>query len=197
MKTKTIELYKFRELPENIKAKVIENNRHINVEGGYWFDYDGKTDFDSKELKRMRLSPSDSDAVELLTWNNLYFDIYRGWYIQFDGAQFRNDEVARKFLGVPKELWSQIYWSFENKSYGGSSHSTTKLVYEPQAWDKEFTAKQLEIIERAVERFSDKMEEALKGLQSSYEYAVSDEAVIETIEANEYTFRADGKMENG
>lgn len=51
-----------------------------------------------------------------------------------------------------------------------------------------------EILERAVEIFSDKMEEALKDLRDNYEWNLSDEAVKETILCNEYEFTIDGKF---
>lgn len=196
MKTKTIELYEFEELPADVQEKVLGNERYINVDGDFWYDYDGKTGFNSKELKRMRLEPYTPDADKLITWKNMYFDIDRAWYIRFTDAEFNNDEIARRFLGVPKTLWSQVYWKFINRDYSGKSHGTTRLEYEHQDGYKEFTAKQAWILDRAVERFSDKMEEALRGLQNSYDYDISDEAVKDTILANEYTFTITGKMEN-
>lgn len=195
MKTKTIELYEYDELPEDVKEKVLDNLRYINVDDEFWYDYDGKTGFSSAELKRMRVKVEDAPD-ELITYKNLYFDIDRSWYIQFTDAQFANDEVARKFLRVPKKLWDATYWTFINKDYGGSSHGTTRLEYEPQDNYKEFTVKQQEILERAIEIFHDKMEEALRHLRSQYEYLCTDEAIIETIKASEYTFTASGKMEN-
>ncbi len=195
MKTKTIKLYEFSELPEKAKEKALDKYRYINVGDGFWHDYDGKTGFSAKELKRMRVDVKDAPD-ELIHWKNMYFDLdYNYRYIQFTDADFTNDEVARKFLSVPKELWKKVYWSFVNKNYGGSSHGTTRLEYESQTGE-DFTDKQREILDRAVERFSDKMEEVLKGLDSSYEYATSDEAIIETFEAEEYTFNIDGKIEN-
>ena len=56
------------------------------------------------------------------------------------------------------------------------------------------TAKQEEILDRAVERFSDKVHEALTGLKNSYEYCTSRKAIEETIRANEYEFTIDGNI---
>lgn len=191
MKTKLINLYEFDELPEDIKAKVLEDNRYINVDGDYWYDYDGKTGFSADEIKKYGLELEHSG--NLINYKKLYFDIDRAWYIQFVDAEFAHDETARKFLGVPKEIWDNTSWAFENISYGGNSHGTTKLSWD---YEDELTDDIEQVLNMAVERFSDKMEEALKGLQESYEYCTSDEAVIDTIEANEYTFRSNGKMEN-
>jgi hypothetical protein len=196
MKTKTINLYEFDELSEDVKEKVLDNERYINVDDSHWYDYEGHTGFTSKELKRMRVDVKDAPD-ELITWKNLYFDLDRGWYIQFTDAQWKDEEIARKFLRVPKKLWERVEWSFENANYGGNCHGTTKLEFENSYWDdRDFTDKQAEILERAVEIFSDKMEEALKCLRSQYEWSVSDEAIEETILANDYTFTIDGNMEN-
>lgn len=194
MKEKIVKLYEFEELPEDIQEKVLEKNRYINVDDSFWYDYDGKTGFSSKELARMKVSVKDCPA-ELLTWKNMYFDLDRSWYIQFTDCSFADSEIARKFLRVPADIWNRVYWSFENRNYGGSCHGTTKLVYEWEG-DNELTKRQEEILDRAVEIFSDKMEEVLKGLRDSYEYLVTDEAVKETILCNEYTFTIDGRMEH-
>ena len=57
------------------------------------------------------------------------------------------------------------------------------------------TKRQEEILDRAVEIFSDKMEEALRGLRDNYEYLVTDEAIKETIECNECDFTEDGDLD--
>lgn len=195
MKTKTIELYEYDELPENIKAKVLDNERYINVDDSYWHDYDSKTGFSAKELNRMKVQVKDAPN-ELITWKNMYFDIDRSWYIQFTDAQFLNDETARKFLRVPKSLWEKAHWTFANQDFGGNNHATTRIEYENQDDENEFTTKQIHILERAIGIFSDKMQEVLRGLQATYESLTSDEAIIDTIKANEYTFTITGKMEN-
>lgn len=193
MKTKTIELYTFDELPEDVQENVLDKYRHINVEDGFWYDYDGKTGFSSKELKRMRLDVKDAPD-ELITWKDMYFSLDQNWYVQFTDARFADDEVARKFLSVPKEIWKNTYWSFENRHYGGGSCGTTKLIWE--YGNGALTDRVERILNRAVERFADKMDEVLKHLEGSYDYLISDEAVKETILINEYTFTINGKMEN-
>ena len=189
MKEKIVKVYEFAELPEDVQDKILENMRFVNVEDTFWHDYDGKTGFTSKELKRMRVNPYDGKTDELLTWKNMYFDLDRSWYIQFTDAQFENDEIARKFLRVPRELWDNVHWMFEN-----NRKWTTKLTYEHQDNYKDFTPKQVEILDRAVDIFSDKMEEALKGLRDNYEYLTTEEAIKETIDCNEYEFTIDGKF---
>jgi hypothetical protein len=194
MKTKTIELYTFEELPEDIQAKVLDNERYINVDGDYWYDYDGKTGFNSKEIKKYHLDLEHSD--DLITYKKIYFDLDRGWYIQFVDAEFKHDETARRFLGVPKALWNRVDWTINDTP---GRETNTRLEWElmdNDGYSCDATIKQAEILDRAVERFSDKVEEALRRLRDNYEYSTSDEAVKETILANEYTFTIDGKMDN-
>ena len=59
--------------------------------------------------------------------------------------------------------------------------------------------KEDEDVEREVELLDDQYEkeyseDILSYLRSSYDWEISDEAITETIEANEYDFTADGKI---
>lgn len=189
MKIKTIELYEYSELPKKIQETVLEKNRYINVEDVEWWDYDGKTGFNTKELGRMRLDPYSPDSDELLTWKEFYFDLVSSRYVQFKDASFKNDEVARRFLGVPKQIWENTTWDIDNNRLG-----STYLSWE---YGNGFLTDRVEVIlNKAVKRFSDKMAEVLKDLQSTYDSLIEDEAIVDTIEANEYTFTKDGKMES-
>ena len=98
-------------------------------------------------------------------------------------------------MGVPQALWNQVDWTIIESP---SRYGNTRLEYEPNNNRdyRDFTKKQMDILNRAVERFSDKMEEALRDLEKNYDYLVSDEAVRETIELNEYTFTENGRIEN-
>lgn len=191
--TYTYNTYKFSELSPEAQEHAIEKLRYINVDDSFWHDYVGKTGFSAKELARMKVQVKDAPN-ELLKFKNVYFDIDRSWYIQFDDCDFSDDEIARKFLRVPRDIWERVAWNFENRHYGGNSHGTTKLVYEWQG-DKKLTKRQEEILDRACDIFSDKMEEALRGLQDTYEYLLTDEAVKETIECNDYDFTENGDLD--
>ena len=190
MKTKTYNTYKFEELPVDVQEKVLDRYRYFNVEDSEWYDYDGKTGFNSKELARMKVKPADAPC-DLITYKKLYFDLDRSWYIQFVDAEFSNDEIARKFLRVPANIWNRVAWNIIDCP---SREGNTRLEYEWEG-DKELTKKQEEILDRAVELFADKVSEALKGLRDTYEYLCSDEAVKDTLLANDYDFTEDGKID--
>ena len=189
IQTTTKEVYTYDELPEDAKQRVLDKNWDINVDSDWWYDYDGKTGFSSAEIKKYRLDAEHCD--DLLTYKKLYFNIDRGDYIQFVDAEFKHDETARKFLGVPKKLWEEVNWTILDQPF---RNSNTRLAYEANDYEKAFTDKQIEILDRAVERFADKIAEALKGLRNSYEYSTSREAIEETIKANDYEFDIDGNI---
>lgn len=191
MKTVTVtyNLYQYDELSDDAKEKALEWAADINVDFDWW-DFDGLTGFSSDEIRQYRLGNPPDD---LLKYKNMYFDIDRGGFIQFVGAEFADDEIARKFLGVHRSLWEQVYWTINEIPY---RETNTRLEYEPQDSYKEFTPKQIAILDRAVERFADKMHKALYALRDEYEGATSREAIEDTIRANEYTFDVEGNRKN-
>lgn len=188
--TTTRTLYKFDELPEAAQDKAIERYWDINVDFDWW-DGDGLTGFTAAEIAKHHLDVKHCD--DLLTYDHLYFDLDRGQYIQFDNCRFAHDETARKFLGVPAAIWERVDWCFNNPHYGGGNCGTTSLDYD---WtgDKELTPKQTTILNRAVERFSDKMHECWRMLRDDYEYRTGKDAIVETIQANDYEFTEDGEI---
>lgn len=193
MITKTYETFKYDELPEESKERVLEKQWDINVDSSWWYDYDGKTGFTAKELKRMRVPVKDAPN-ELLKYTKLYFDIDRDYYIQFVDADFADDEIARKFLRVPKQLWESVYFHIDDQP---GRYGNTRLQYARSYYEnvKDFTPKQIAILDRACEIFSDKIDEALRGLRDSYEYLTSREAIEDTIRANDYDFTLDGEID--
>ena len=59
MRQKTVNIYKFEELPENIQQKLIDTNRYTVVEYNDWYEH-------------------ISDEIEGLGGNLIEFDVYRG-----------------------------------------------------------------------------------------------------------------------
>jgi len=169
-RTTTITVFKYSELSESAKDHACENLSNINVDTEWW-DFDCLTGFSSKEIAKHHLTP-DEAKFDFLTYKEMYFDLDRGSYIQFKNCQFGNDETARKFLGVPKNIWNRVYWDIIDIP---GRNSNTRLEWNWEG-DNEITKKQEEILERAVERFSDKVEEALSSLKSTCDYLTSKEA---------------------
>ena len=183
--TKTYEIFKFDELSEKAKDQAISQMSDINVDVDWW-DYDGHTAFSSDEMKKYHLTIEE--AGDLLEFKHMYFDIDRGSYIQFADCSFANDKQARKFLGITPRLWNMIDVSFNDAGRG----SNTRLEIEQCDYDSNLTEHDEMLIERAKERFNDKMEDCLSNLRKQYDYLTGREAIEETIEANEYTFDENG-----
>jgi hypothetical protein len=119
--------------------------------------------------------------------DEIYFSLDRGSYIQFNDVRVTNEEVFRKFLGIPKDLWDRISCRFENER-----EQNTAIVLD---YDEDIlTEKEHSILDKAEDKWNDKVDEALKNLKSDYEYRMTDEAVKETLKSNDYDFTADGKV---
>lgn len=187
--TEVHKLYEFSELSDAAKQKALEILRYTNVDYDWW-DYDGHMGFSADEIRKHHLT-EDESKHELVKFKELHFDLDRAAYVQFDGAQFSNDETARKYLGVPKSIWERTDWSFSNVCHGGNNCNSTELEYEWRG-DHDLTPRQSAILDRAVERFKDKVHECYRNLQQSYDYLTSDEAIKESIEANEFEFTETG-----
>lgn len=204
MKTKTINIYKFDELSDEAKDKALEKLRDINVDFDEWWYDDGMLELSDKEMKSRHIklsdkwyekSPHANISGEYPAYTGLFhksvsaFDFDRNSYIQFSKIEVNDDDIFRKFLRIPKRLWNNVYYHFDN--YG--RYSNTEFTIEAND-NGTFTDKQLEIINRAIKIMNDKISEALTMIRQNYEYQTSDEAIIETIKANDYEFDEQGNL---
>jgi len=159
MKTIKIKLYDFKELPEDIQEKVINNLSDINVDYDWW-------DFIYQDAKDIGLEISS-------------FDIYQK---EIDG------ELIDSIDGIIKAIM---------KNHGKET-DTYKLAEKYQAmYEKQGQDISDDLDEEwHIDFRHDLLECYLSMLEKECEYLESREAIIETIEANEYTFEADGTMRN-
>ena len=185
--TKTIEIYKFNELSKESQQHAIERLWNINVEHE-WYDYDGLLDLTEKEIKDAKITnyPMNSGLISYVL---LAFDFERGNHIEFDELKVNCEETFRKFLRIDKTTWNKIDYEFivENESTSIEFSSENTL-------DEDLTQKQLNKLDKAKDIFDVKVWEALNSLRNTYEYLTSKEAIIETIEINEYEFTKDGEL---
>lgn len=193
---KTI-VYQFGELTDEAKGKAREWCREGALDYDWWED-DGMLEMSLQEMKDRRMAkrpidntnPSIGSGNVLFSWKDIYFDIDREHYIQFIGLSVNDDETFRKLLRIDKRLWDKAHFSFDEKP---GRHVNTRLVFEENDCEAEFTVREQGILERAEEIWSDRMEQAIINLRKDYEYQLSDECIDETIRANDYTFTADGR----
>jgi hypothetical protein len=186
MRTVKIKVFRFEELSEESQEKALSGLADINVDYDWW-DIDGLLDLTKDEMSEVGIEPGEIKDV-LFSYTIREFDLERGQYLQLDGVAVNNDEAFRKFLKIPKELWDQCSYYFENDSRNRNTYLDLQTI------DEEPTDEENDILERAIEIMGDKIHEAWVSLRNDYEYQTSEKAIKETIEANEYEFYVDGKL---
>ena len=201
MRTETVEIYKFNELSESAKENALENLREINIRYGDWWDsiYD--------------MYKCDTPGFEI---DNIYFS---GFWSQGDGAMFegcitddvldlikpsyRNEAYNRDFykvINLIKKDYISVFGKF--KQYGHYYHhksysDTLEYEFINDSYGKDYSNVEEvleDILEEIREHYEDVCMKLYRDLEKEYEYLTSEEAIIETIECNEYEFTKDGEQ---
>lgn len=171
MRTIRIKLYKFSELSKDAQEKAIESLSDINVDYDWWeFIYE-----DAKNIG-LRITSFDLDRNRhakgefMLAANEVAQNIFNE-----HGEGCETYKTAKSFM----EEWQPVFNNYIDETHEDyeSSDSEDKL----QDMENEF-------LKSLLEDYSIM-------LQKEYEYETSDKAIIETIEANEYEFTKDGKLQ--
>lgn len=206
MKTHTVTSYSFNELTPEAKEKALDNLRTFNVEHDWWGYIDEPVQLDGTGIK--------IDA------RGMSFDLDRANYIYFSPFQYTKKTTdGHEIKGTHSGIWVEsqkalalallkdkvitrkqadavlrddMVLSIGVKHYGASGAANTLGV-------SALTDKGYDIVETVDEDglndwISERLGSILDGLKKEYYYLMSDEAIIETIEANEYDFTADGKL---
>lgn len=174
MKKKTINLYEYAELSPKAKEKALEKWREM-------FDSDGLRVHLDNHIEELLAKNGIKPVSDLKGYATKYAKIY------FSLAHCQGDGVM--FEGVFK--WKG--YSVTIKQSGRYYHSRSKTV------DME-TAKGTPASEGTLERFEAIYQKICKELEregyDEIENMESEAAFIEECNANEWTFRADGTLEN-
>jgi hypothetical protein len=184
-------------LSDTQKAKLIEKYRDINVDWNDWHE---------SEVEGFK---EDMKAIGINV-DRVYFS---GFWSQGDGACFEGSAEFPKFMDnfsadkypmIRKALEHGGYAKFSTRHSGHYYHENcieysceVEYLYQLLDTSNEFKAQVVDVYDKqldkevaefeyeALEFFKDKMREVYRRLQEQYEYYVSDEAVWETIEAND------------
>lgn len=205
METVTIEAYSFEELDEEIQRKVIDRNRQINTYHGWW-------DYILRDFVR--------EAKELgfdISLDDITFSLYRDSHF---GVLRKNIETNNNLLGDGYSVY--IYWEEEPEKIGyrcGRAYTRrgfyekreTGIIGIEELWkngtliekDEEETLEGVfmrKIFEECEEKVWEKLEKLVelcekyyKVLSKEWVYLESDEAVKETIKANDFRFKKNGE----
>lgn len=172
METKTYKVYKFNELPEESKEKVIQNYSDINVDYEWW-----DCTYDDAKTVELKITSFDLDRNRHCE-GEFFESAEETAHLIIDnhGEHCETYQTAKNYLKERDKL-------IENapKDENGEFKDEYKLDNDLDDLDSEFLKSILEDYSII--------------LQREYEYLTSEEAIIETIEANEYNFTLDGKID--
>ena len=168
MKTIEIKIYEFSELSEDAKDNAIEKLHNINVNYDWW-------QFVYEDAKNIGLKITEFDLCQyckgelLLSACEVAQNIFNE-----HGENCETYKTATNFMN----LWQLVFNEYmnENSKLYESAESEEDLQY----LESEF--------------LNDLLADYLTMLNNEYEYLTSEKAIIETIEANEYQFTADGEI---
>lgn len=187
IKTEDYKVYTFNELNDKAKAKAIKEVRDS------YYEYNDFSEWAiddcyllnpcHKEVEKL-----DKTITENLLINNnrkVYFSLGRGRYIDISNAmEIVSKEVFLLWLGVTQRMVDADLVHFKI--------GEDTIEFEENHWDKEFTERDLRILERAKEKFENHCEDILRSIEESIDHRYSDEAIEEDAIANEYEFTEDG-----
>lgn len=199
--TREYTVYRFNELPEDARQKVLERYRDFNVDNNFWYDHfnDQLTD-DLKEF-------------------GLCFDSFSfcGFYSQGDGASIKYSvDDTFKFMRylMPSENDLKTITRLEKWASGGIDHDTetpyrTGFRYYRDYHAIEFSLYQgdacaplprltdfVSRLNKASKEFhKDICQELYIDLKKEYEYRTSDEGLTEYFASSDYMFTNDGEIE--
>lgn len=172
MRTETITktYYTFDELPEDIKEKAIEKLYDINVDHDWW-------DFTYEDAKNIGLKIEE-------------FDIDRGSY------------VRGKFILSACEVAQNIFNNHGEETETYKTACAFMEEWQPLWADYLDEASEHYESRQYEDKMQDEEDEFLRSLcedyriilQKEYDYLTSEEAIIETIQANEYEFDEEGNL---
>lgn len=223
MKTVCIECKQIDEWDKDTQDKIIEKYRYINTEGHDWYDgeyewWAGKLAEQGYDIEETRYKDgykwSDGPGSKRVktgkqvayTGYNISFS---GFYSQGDGASFTGtidiikwleyNKIAKydRILKLMKSGNIDTGANIKRDRWGNYVHwNTTSISYSWYLDDKYTRINELlESLEEDILKDHQQLNKDIyDDLEKCYDNQVSDEAVKETLIANEYEFDEDGRM---
>jgi len=188
-------VYKFKELPKEVREAVIQKHYDINVDHDWW---DGVYSMEQENFNKVGIKFDEKQT---------YFSLERDWYLHStkmwidDTDKFADALVKDKV--IPKELAKGIKEeivsvSIDTKHYAGSSgenYIVFDVYYGDNRAEEEKLGKIADKYDEAINKwFKDKMDGFHNHLREDHDYLTSEEAIVGTIEANEYEFKKSGEL---
>jgi hypothetical protein len=174
MRAIKVKLYQFEELSAEAKENAIERNRTMNVEHDWW-------DCTCESMKEVGVEINSFDIY----YRNINIKIEDSEHtasktIEYYGEGMEVVEISKRFIADRDALIKRLG---EGNDIAGYSVK------------EEFIDEYDEEIEYLEEEYIKEMsEEILTWLRDEYEYLLTDEAVAETLIANDYEFTEEGQI---
>lgn len=173
MKTKTINLYSFDECSEELKEKILENYWDINVNDSFWYE----SIIEDAQRIGLKITEFDIEGRHIDGDCILDHTEIAHKILEEHGEQCDTYKLAEAFLQERGEIVNTA-----PRDDDGEFEDERKLDDDLDECESEFKHNLLE--------------EYLSIFRKEYEYQTSEEQVIESIRANEYTFNEKGKIEH-
>lgn len=213
MKTIQVNLYQFSELSEDAKQKAINYFRESNNNDQPWYIDDANNTFekfaelfnidwrniDYSEPYRNNYSIKFDDYILCLSgqrlakyiWNNYKKDLFKRKYLKhFDGHKKHKNIINH----TAKQTGNKYCF------YYSSLKTENSCVLTGVCYDEDILKPIYEFLEKPNEKIdfetllNDCIYSLCHSVSSEIEYNDSDEAIVETIEANEYDFDEEGNL---
>lgn len=173
MKTKIINLYSFQELNEDQQQKAIENLYGINVNYEWW-----ESIYDDAKNVGIRIEGFDIDRGSYCNGSLIEDALYTANKILSDhGDMCETYKTAKDFLAERDELVNNAEKDEDDE------------FLDEYELDQDLDKLENDFLKSILEDYRIM-------LQNEYEFLTSKKAIIETIEANEYTFNENGEIDS-
>ena len=190
MRTIRTKIYSFEELSNEAKQTAIQEVREMYYEDNNFAHWavDDCALFEPKHQELEELFGKDYNFPLIEnTRESIYFNTDRNSFLDCAKAmEVTNDKQFLLWLGIDtnEEEFKDISFNIFTPNY---RNSDTTIEFED--FDSSFG----DVVDMAVEKFNNHIQDVLKRIEADIDYRFTDEAIIEDIEANEWEFYKNGK----
>lgn len=192
MRIKEIEVYKFNELPRDIQEEVIDRFRYYEVEDIDWWEY-ALDEFKDRVQKEYGVEIGD----------DFNYSLDRDYYIVFNDVHI-DKKIFLKALYQKGDLSKKAYNKLTNRinidefelAIGSSRYSNFISVhdYSDEKNGRYITDYLYDEIDLDNWFYDVISKPALKELEETYDYLISDEVVADMMNVNDWEFTIDGML---
>jgi len=169
--TWNFKVYKFEELSDEAKERALEDNRYVLVEDYAWYDF--------------IYDEADMIGIEIEG-----FDLYEGYIkIKLNTSVLNSVESAMQWFGESTEEYKLVKSYYDAIMKLADSDEVKEYLEENPDDDAYDAIYNMSLDDRFYNEYiSDMKRLFLKMLEDTYDYLISDEAIIKYFDNNDYEF---------